>query len=116
MRTRKSPRITGAVSTRGLIARAGVGLLLAALVGAHAFARVEATIVGYALSEAHAEREALVREQRALELELATRRAAARIEGDARKRLGLVEPDPERIIRLPAAPAPATAVAEAKAR
>lgn len=100
MRTRKSTRVTGAISTRGLAASVGACLLLATLVGAHAWARVEGTMVGYRLSAAQADQEELLREQRALELELATRRAAARIEGDARTRLGLVEPSPEQIIPI----------------
>ena len=114
MRTRKSPKITGAASTRGIAATAGACLLLATLVGAHARTRVEATMVGYQLSAAQAEQETLLRDQRELELELATRRAASRIEGDARDRLGLVEPGAEQIISLPArAPAGNTALAEA---
>ena len=114
MRTRKSPKITGAASTRGVATTAGGCLLLATLVGAHAWTRVEATMVGYQLSSAQAEQEELLREQRELELELATRRAAARIEGDARERLGLVEPAPDQIIAVPAHAIPGnTALAEA---
>jgi len=116
VRSRKSPKVTGAIHTRGLAGAVGTALLLAALVGAHAWTRVEATMVGYRLSAAQADQEELLREQRALELELATRRAAARIEGDARKRLGLVEPSPDRIIPLEARPKRAdTAVAQAPA-
>ena len=113
MRTRKSPKITGAASTRGIAARAGACLLLATLVGAHAWTRVEGTMVGYQLSSAQARQDELLREQRELELELATRRAAARIEGDARKRLGLVEPRPDQIYALPAQAPSNTAVAQA---
>lgn len=117
MRTRKSPKITGAVSTSRLGLRVGVCLLLGAVAGAHIHTRIEATRAGYALSRAHAEREELRRERRTLELEISTRRAAARIEGDARERLGLVTPDPEQIIEVPGVQeAPTTAVAQAEQR
>jgi cell division protein FtsL len=117
VKTRRSAKVKGAVSTRGVAGRVAACLLIAAAIGANAWTRVEATLVAYSLSEAHAEHEDLLREQRALELELATRRAAARIEGDARRRLGLVEPDPAQVIDLPAAPPAApTAVAKAVAR
>ncbi|WP_373044175.1 hypothetical protein [Vulgatibacter sp.] len=113
MRIKKSPKITGAASTRGFAATVAASLLLATLVGAHAWTRVEATMVGYRLSAAQAEQEDLLREQRELELELATRRAAARIEGDARKRLGLVEPRPDQIFALPDGAPAGSAVAQA---
>jgi cell division protein FtsL len=102
VKLRKNPKITGAASTQGFVKAVACALLLAGLVGAHAWTRVEGTMVGYRLSSAQAQQEDLLREQRELELELATRRAAARIDGDARKRLGLVEPQPDQIYALPA--------------
>ena len=114
MRPRKNPKITGATTTRGFVAGVGIACLLAVLVGAHVWTRVEGTMVGYRLSAAQAEQEDLLREQRELELELATRRAAGRIEGDARQRLGLVEPRPDQIYALPTQPAGDEAVAHAR--
>lgn len=116
MKLKKNPKMTGAASTRGLGKAVAGALLVSALVGAHAWTRVEGTLVGYRLSSAQADQEDLLREQRELELELATRRAAARIEGDARKRLGLVEPRPDEIFGLPALPQPEEAHADAAAR
>ncbi len=115
MKPRKNPKITGAASTRGFVPTLAAALLLASLVGAHAWTRVEGTMVGYQLSSAQARQDELLREQRELELELATRRAAARIEGDARKRLGLVEPRPDQIYALPVQAPANTAVAQASA-
>jgi cell division protein FtsL len=115
VRPRKNPKITGAASTRGFAPTVAAALLLAALVGSHAWSRVEGTMAGYRLASAQALQEELLREQRQLELELATRRAASRIEGDARKRLGLVEPQRDQIIPIPAHAPAGSAVAHAHA-
>lgn len=112
---RKKTKITGAVSTRGIAGAIGVSLSLALLVGAHAWTRVEGTLAGYALSEAQAEQTDLLREQKSLQLELATRRAAVRIESDATRKLKMVQPEADQIIPLPLHPEAAPALVQARA-
>lgn len=110
----KRTKITGSVGTRGVLGVACVCVLLAGLLATHAWTRVQGTLVGYSLSEAQGEQAELLREQKALNLELATRRAAVRIESDARTRLGMVEPDPARIIPLKNEPEKAPALVQAQ--
>lgn len=112
----KSERVRGAVSVDGVGRAVLICLVAGLLLGAHAWTRVEATMVGYRLSSAQAEQDELLREKRELELELATRRAAARLDVDARKRLGMVPPAPDRIIALPAKGPEAPAFAEVGAQ
>lgn len=61
-------------------------------------------MAGYALSDAQREHAALLREQRALRLELATRKSSNQTEREARERLGMVKPSADRIFLVPAAP------------
>lgn len=112
---RKRTRVTGGVETNGVWTAILACLILAALVGSHAWTRVEGTLAGYALSEAQAEQTDLLREQKSLQLELATRRAAVRIESDATRKLKMVEPSADRIIPLPAGPARQPALVQAEA-
>lgn len=109
---RKKPKVTGAVATRGVLPTVGVCVLLALLVGSHAWTRVEKTLTGYALSEAQAEQTELLREQKTLQLELATRRAAVRIESDASRKLKMVQPAADQIIPLPLLPDPQPALVQ----
>lgn len=107
-------RTRGAVRTEALWGSIAVCVVLAVCAIGFAWARIEGTLAGYALSQAQSEHNELLREQRTLQLELATRRSTRKIEVDARKRLGLVEALPERIIVLPSEGA--TLPAEAQAR
>ncbi len=97
MSTRRGKTKSG-VETRGVLRDLGLFAVLGAIAAGHAWARIEGTLAGYRLSAAHAEEAELLREQQALKIELATRRAAGRIEADARTRLGMVEPAPDQIL------------------
>ncbi len=94
-------RLRGAVDTRGVLSDLAIFGLIGALASFHAWTRIEGTMAGYELSRAQAEHSDLVQEQKSLRLELATRKGARRIEADARGRLGMVEPAPDRIFPLP---------------
>lgn len=96
----KRMRLRGAVQTRGVLRDALCFLLVGAGITAFAAARVEGTRVGYELSRLQSEHNELLREQQALQLELATRRAPRHIEALARERLGMVDPDPEKILQI----------------
>lgn len=97
----------GSVGTRGVFSDLAMFAVIGLLASVHAWTRVQGTLTGYELSSAQAEQRELLRESRALRLELATRRAASRIEADARTRLGLVEPAPDSI--FPVRPQPTAA-------
>lgn len=94
-------RLRGAVHTRGLFRDMAIFGAVGLIAGALAVVRVEGTRLGYELSRLQAEQNALLREQHALRLELATRRAPHLVESEARTRLGMVELTPERIVRVP---------------
>lgn len=98
--TIKRMRLRGAVETRGVARDTLLVLVVGLLATLFAWPRVEATRVGYELSRAQEEQNELLRERKALELEVATRRAPRNIERDARRRLGMVDPAPERILRI----------------
>lgn len=102
----------GGVPTTGVGRDLAVFVILGALLAGYAFTRVEGTLAGYRIGALHAEEAELLREQQALKIELATRRAAGRIEQDARTRLGMVEPAPDAI--LPVARAAHAAIVVAK--
>lgn len=61
--------------------------------------RHAAVQIGYALSQANRERDQLLEDQRKLRLEVATLKNPVRLRSLAQS-LGLVEPDPARIVRL----------------
>jgi cell division protein FtsL len=106
VRTSKA-RMRGAVGTRGVFSDLVLFAAVGILASVHAWTRVQGTLTGYDLSAAQAEQRELLRESRSLRLELATRRAASRIEADAHARLGLTEPSPDRIYPVRTQPAPA---------
>lgn len=93
-------RLRGAVGTKGLAGSVAIFAALCALAAVHAWTRIEGTLAGYELSRAQVEHAELVREQQALRLELATRKGARRIEADARGKLGMTEPAPDRIYAI----------------
>lgn len=95
----------GGVATTGVLGDVALFLALAGIASAYAFVRIEGTRAGYRLSAAQVRQHELLREREELKLELATRRAAGRIEADARSRLGMVEPRPDEIIPVRAGPA-----------
>ena|GEM_PF-2321809 len=94
-------RLRGAVQTRGVFRDMLVFAALGALACGLAVIRVEGTRLGYELSRLQSEQNELLREQQALRIELATRRAPHNVEAEARRRLGMVDPSPERIVRVP---------------
>lgn len=98
-------RLQGAVGTKGFVAEVATFAVLCALASLHAWTRIEGTLAGYDLSRAQVEHADLVREQKALRIELATRKGARRVEADARAKLGMAEPTPDRIFVIDA-PAP----------
>ncbi len=107
----KSRKGKGGVATKGLWSDVALFALLAAIASGYAFVRIEGTNAGYRLSAAQVRQQELLREREALKLELATRRAAGRIEADARERLGMVEPAHDQIIPVKAPAKPAVAAA-----
>jgi len=97
----RSQRLRGAVETRGVLGDLLVFLLIGAMAAVHAWTRIEGTMAGYALSSAQMEHSELLQEQKALRLELATRKSSRRIEAEAKGRLGMVKPAPDRIFPIP---------------
>ncbi|HEY0838663.1 MAG TPA: cell division protein FtsL [Vulgatibacter sp.] len=93
-------RLRGAVGTKGVFRNLAFFAALCALASLHAWTRIEGTMAGYELSRAQVEHADLLREQKALKLELATRKGAKRIEADARGRLGMTEPAPDKIFAI----------------
>lgn len=93
-------RLRGAVETRSLWRDLAIFGVVGAVACTLAAIRVEGTRLGYELSSLQSEQNELLREQRALRLELATRRAPHLVEAEARERLGMVEPSPDRIVRV----------------
>ncbi|MFQ5895841.1 MAG: cell division protein FtsL, partial [Nitrospinota bacterium] len=91
----------------------GGPLALAALVGASAllllWPHLRLLQVGYEFQRLRAGREALARENRLLRVEASTLRQMPRIEAIARKRLGMVFPEPGQVVlvrpRTPEGPA-----------
>jgi cell division protein FtsL len=99
------------VATRGILGDVLLFAALGAVASGYAFVRIQGTVAGYRLSAAQVEQHELLREREALKLELATRRAAGRIEADARARLGMVEPRPDEIVPVKAGRSKAPVVA-----
>lgn len=97
----KRMRLRGAVQTRGVIRDVAIFAAIGGLACGIALVRVEGTRMGYELSRLQSEQNELLREQQALRLELATRRAPHHVEAEARGRLGMVDPSPDRIVRVP---------------
>ncbi|AKU91870.1 cell division protein FtsL [Vulgatibacter incomptus] len=102
-RPKRSRKLRGAVETRGVLADLLVFAVLCVVASIFAWTRIEGTMAGYDLSRVQAEHSDLLREQNALRIELATRKGAKRIEANARGKLGMVEPAPDRIVPIPGA-------------
>jgi cell division protein FtsL len=77
-----------------------VVLLLAGVGVVHVTGRVMVVKMGYELSRLDAAASALTRENDQLRLELATLKSPARLEGIARKQLGLVPPTAGTVVHL----------------
>jgi cell division protein FtsL len=77
-----------------------VVLLLAAVGIVHVTSRVLVVRLGYELSQLDTAGNALDREHSQLELELATLKSPARLEGLARNKLGLIPPPASSVIHL----------------
>jgi len=90
--TRKAGGVSLGVILLEILPAALVVGLLAAVGIVHVSSRVMVVRVGYELSKLDAERTALIREQNALKLELATLTSPARLEPRARQELGLTPP------------------------
>ncbi|HLV60890.1 MAG TPA: hypothetical protein VKY51_05750 [Fredinandcohnia sp.] len=97
----KEMRLRGAVQTRGVARDLVIFAAAGALACTLAAIRVEGTRLGYELSRLQSEQTALLREKQSLRLELATRRAPHLVEAEARKRLGMVDLTPERVVHVP---------------
>jgi len=93
-------RLRGAVGTKGLLGSIAFFAVLFALATFHAWTRIEGTLAGYELSRAQVEHAELLREQKTLRLELATRKGARRVEADARSKLGMTEPASDKIFAI----------------
>jgi cell division protein FtsL len=86
---------------RGFLLVWGVAVTIAAASFVlHLNVRFDIIRTGYTLSQAQGEQRRLRLDQRELRLELATLKAPGRIEQQAREGLGMMRPDPERIVRL----------------
>jgi cell division protein FtsL len=85
----------------GEILPAALAAFLIATVGVmHVTSRVMVVSIGYELSRLDAEQTELRRENDALQVELATLKAPARIEGLAKSRLNLVAPTSSDIVTI----------------
>jgi cell division protein FtsL len=80
----------------------------------HLWVRFEGVRLAYATSKARDERASLLLERRELRLELASLKAPARIEAEAREKLGMEVPEHARII--PVGKTPTSLVASGGAR
>lgn len=98
----RSRRLRGAVGTQGVLGDLLVFLAVGLVAAIHAWTRIEGTLAGYALSAAQVEHSELLQEQKALRLELATLKSSRRLEVEARERLGMVKPAPDRIVPIEA--------------
>ena len=83
---------------RGLLAWIFAVTLTLFAIGLHLHVRFEVVRLGYATSQAKARLNSLKLKDRALRLELATLTSPARIERDARERLGMDVADYSRIV------------------
>jgi cell division protein FtsL len=80
----------------------------------HLNVRFEGVRLGYETSRARAERSRLLVERRELRLELASLKSPARVESEARERLGMEMPDHTRIIPIGKKLAPVLASGRAR--
>jgi len=105
--SRLAPALVGFAAWIGRIAPILAIALLVGIVAVAALHRVAVrhsiVSLGYRISAEATRRHRLEEEKRRLKLELATLRAPDRIERLARERLGMVPPDPARIVTLDAA-------------
>jgi cell division protein FtsL len=94
-----------AVTVGGVLLHLLPAVLLFALFAAvgilHVTSRVLVVDMGYRLSKAQSEGNALTRENDRLKLELATLKAPARLEKLAREQLGMVMPSGSAVVSLP---------------
>ena len=94
-----------AVTVGGVLLHLLPAVLLFALFAAvgilHVTSRVQVVDMGYRLSKAQSEGNALTRENDRLKLELATLRAPARLEKLAREQLGMMMPSGSAVVSLP---------------
>jgi cell division protein FtsL len=100
---RKGSRIRKAMAQgqgRLVLAGALVALLFAAVGVFHTAARVEGVRAAYELGKVEAEYRELLRVNKDLKLELASRRSAPRLENIARERLGLSPPSAAQIVSM----------------
>jgi cell division protein FtsL len=109
--------------TRGASFKLGFGylalflLVLVVVTGSfatHLWVRFEGVRLGYATSKARDERARLLLERRELRLELASLKGPARVEEEAREKLGMEVPEHARII--PMGKTPTSLVASGGAR
>jgi cell division protein FtsL len=96
-----APAKTGGATGRGYVPL--VCLIIVAAAAAfvyHLGVRFEGVRLGYETSKARALQTKLLLERRELRLELASLKAPARVQSDARDRLGMEVPDHDRIIPI----------------
>lgn len=78
-----------------------LGFCLVVLALLHVWLRLQVVHLGYVLSTATKLHGQLEQENRELKVELATLTSPERLEAMARSRLGMVEPDRDRVVILP---------------
>jgi len=100
-RMTEDQRVAGALAMkprRGLLLWFAAVLITLLALGIHLHVRFEVLRLGYATSQSKAKLNTLKLKERALKLEIATLKAPARIEREARERLGMDVADYSRII------------------
>ncbi len=114
---RKSSRIRKAMAQgqgRLVLAGAFIALLFAAVGVFHTAARVEGVRAAYELGKVESEYRELLRANKDLKLELASRRSAPQLETIARDRLGMGPPSAAQIVSMTVRKTAVAAVHEAK--
>lgn len=94
---REAPVFPSVPRRRGIL---GIAVLFLAVALFNVWLSGKYYRIGYAVSAALEEKQALQKEQALLKTEILTLRSPARIEAIARGQLGMVDPGTERIIRV----------------
>jgi hypothetical protein len=102
---REKKQASGGVATTGLGRELLLFGLVAGVAALHIWVQLEGTLAGYRLAEAQSQQHTLVEELARMRVDLASRRSPGQIEKAARGKLGMIDPPPETIFRVPARPA-----------
>ena len=101
LKARKSERVGPQSRHKTLVLGLSLGLCLVGVALLHVWLRLQVVRLGYLLSTTSKLQSQLEQENRELKLELATISSPQRLEGMARTRLGLREPEKGQVVILP---------------